>query len=100
MTYSIQQRIWRFSRTAKGSLLVVFLGLLSVMGSVTGWQMVLPHIVAAVVGACGVELGATWRRKRWPSSAFLSGMIVAFVLGPETVWWVTLGVGGLATGSK
>jgi Na+-translocating ferredoxin:NAD+ oxidoreductase RnfD subunit len=100
MTHSMTERIWRFSRTAKGSLLIVFCALLSVAGTVTSWPMVVPHLVAAIVGACGVELNATWRRKIWPSSALLSGMIVAFVLGPETAWWVTLCVGALATASR
>jgi Na+-translocating ferredoxin:NAD+ oxidoreductase RnfD subunit len=36
----------------------------------------------------------------WPSSALLSGMIVAFVLAPETPWAVTACVGVLATISK
>jgi Na+-translocating ferredoxin:NAD+ oxidoreductase RnfD subunit len=100
MTYSINERVWRFLRTPKGTLLGVFLGLLSVMGSFPGWWTVVPHVVAAIVGACAVELSATWRRKVWPSSALLSGLIVAFVLGPETAWWVTLCVGALATASK
>jgi len=40
------------------------------------------------------------RRLAWPSSALLSGLIVAFVLGPETAHWVTLCVAMLATASK
>jgi Na+-translocating ferredoxin:NAD+ oxidoreductase RnfD subunit len=99
MTYSLDERIWRFIRTPKGALLGVFLVLLAIVGTATGWPSVLPHVTAAIAGACVMDLVAR-RRLAWPSSALLSGMIVAFVLGPETAWWVTLGVGALATASK
>src|SRR5205814_8865000 len=69
----------------------------------TGWRRVLPHVLAAVLGACLAAVllvGLLNRRLAWPSSALLSGLIVAFVLGPETARWVTLLVGGLATASK
>jgi Na+-translocating ferredoxin:NAD+ oxidoreductase RnfD subunit len=99
MTFSIYERVWRFGRTPKGSLLGVFGSLLSVMGSLTGWPIVFPHVISGIAGASVVELIAR-RRMAWPSSAVLSGMIVAFVLGPETAWWVTLCVGALATASK
>jgi hypothetical protein len=49
-----------------------------------------PHVAAAVLGACGVELSAAKALRRkliWPSSALLSGMIVAFVLGTGQSWW-------------
>ncbi len=97
------ERVRRFVRTPKGTLLLVFAALMGVAGTATGWQLVLPHLLAAVLGACLAEVvfvGVFSRRLAWPSSALLSGLIVAFVLGPETAHWVTLLVGGLATASK
>src|SRR5437870_1596201 len=100
---STGQRIRRFVRTPKGTLLLVFAALLGVAGSATGWPLVGPHVLAAVAGACLVELavvGLVARRLAWPSSALLSGLIVAFVLGPDTAPAVTLLVAGLATAPK
>jgi hypothetical protein len=53
-----------------------------------------------VLGACGVELNtakALRRKLIWPSSALLSGMIVAFVLGTETAWPVTFLIAAAAS---
>jgi Na+-translocating ferredoxin:NAD+ oxidoreductase RnfD subunit len=100
---SISVRVPRFLRTPKGSLVVVFAVLLALGGSFAGWSIVLPHILAAVAGACLVELLiARFDRRRlgWPSSALLSGLIVAFVLDPGTPWIVTGCLGILATISK
>jgi Na+-transporting NADH:ubiquinone oxidoreductase subunit NqrB len=96
-------RIRRFLRTPKGALMAVFAVLLGVAGSVTGWSLVLPHVLAAIIGACGTELLAgvlLRRRPSWPTGALLSGAIVAFVLAPETPLVVTAFVGVLATASK
>ena len=96
-------RTRRFLRTPKGTLLIIFAVLLAVAGTVTGWPLVLPHVAAAIVGACATELLA-WlllqRRPAWPTSALLSGAIVACVLAPETPLVVTAFVGVLATASK
>ena len=100
---STGQRIRRFVRTPKGTLILVFAALLGVAGSATGWPLVGPHVLAAVAGACLFELaivGLVARRLAWPSSAVLSGLIVAFVLGPDTSPGVTVLVAGLATASK
>src|SRR5262249_25262465 len=57
----------------------------------------------AIVGACAVEIEVV-RRERGrlivPTSALLSGAIVAFVLGLETPAIVTLLVAAAATASK
>jgi Na+-translocating ferredoxin:NAD+ oxidoreductase RnfD subunit len=93
----------RFLRTPKAWLLAVFAPLLFLAGRAEGWPAVWPHVVLAVAGACIVELLVLeWRHQPWrlPTSALLSGLIVAFVLGPETPRLVTLAVGALATVSK
>ena len=84
-------------------LTLIFGVLLAVVGTATGWSLVLPHVAAAIAGACGVELLAallTNRRFHWPTSALLSGAIVAFVLSPATPLVETLWVAALATTSK
>jgi Na+-translocating ferredoxin:NAD+ oxidoreductase RnfD subunit len=96
-------RLRRFLRTPKGRLTLVFLPLLLLAGTSYGWAAALPHVLSAVAGACALDLlafrllGRAWR---WPDGALLSGLIVAFVLGPETPWAVTLVVGAAATASK
>jgi Na+-translocating ferredoxin:NAD+ oxidoreductase RnfD subunit len=93
----------RWLRTPKAALTLVFLLLLLPAGTTTGWPIVLPHLLAAISGATlfDVALGRLTRgRWRWPSSALLSGLIVAFVLVPLEPHWVTFTVGALASSSK
>ena len=97
------KRTRQFLRTPKGSLLGIFLVLLGLGGVAVGWSAALPHVLAAVLGASLTELAVTGLMRRplaWPSSAVLSGMIVAFVLDPFTPLAVTAAVGILATLSK
>ena len=97
------ERLRRWWRTPKGALTCVFAVLLCVAGTATGWSLALPHVLAAVVTACAVEVLANTilgRKPSWPSSALLSGMIVAFILAPETPLIVTAWVAALATVSK
>jgi enediyne biosynthesis protein E5 len=99
----MQQRFARILRTPKSSLTLVFLPLLLLSGASTGWPLVIPHVLAALAGASLLELlivGIGRRRLIWPSSALLSGLIVAFVLGPLEPHWVTFTVAALATVSK
>jgi len=96
-------RLRQFLRTPKGALLAIFFGLFALGASSVGWSVAAPHMVAAVLGAVLAEFAVhRLNRTRWsfPSSAILSGMIVAFVLGPETPHAVTAAVATLATLSK
>ena len=93
----------KFLRTPKGTLTAILAVLLAVAGTATGWATVAPHVLAAVAGACGVEVLATVllrKRLTWPSSALLSGAIVAMILTPETPLIETMWIAGLATASK
>jgi Na+-transporting NADH:ubiquinone oxidoreductase subunit NqrB len=84
-------------------LCVVFAALLGVAGTATGWSVVLPHLLVAMAAACGLELLVSIilnRKQSWPSSALLSGAIVAFILAPDTPLVVTGWVAGLAVASK
>jgi Na+-translocating ferredoxin:NAD+ oxidoreductase RnfD subunit len=99
----ITVRIQRFLRTPKGALAICFSVLLALASTAAGWSSVLPHVLAAVAGASIAEMLIArfdGRPLGWPSSALLSGLIVAFVLGPETPWAVTACIGVLATISK
>jgi Na+-translocating ferredoxin:NAD+ oxidoreductase RnfD subunit len=99
----VTDQLKRFLRTPKGWLFVAFAALAAAAGSQAGWTAVGPHLVWAALGAAVVDLlagraaGYGWR---WPSSALLSGLIVAFVLGLETPALVTAAVGALASASK
>jgi Na+-translocating ferredoxin:NAD+ oxidoreductase RnfD subunit len=97
------KRVRQFLRTPKGTLMVIFLGLLALGAIAEGWSSVAPHMLAAVLGASVAELAVGRLDRRplaWPSSAILSGMIVGFVLGPDTPHVVTATVGVVATLGK
>jgi Na+-translocating ferredoxin:NAD+ oxidoreductase RnfD subunit len=99
----LTQRVLRFLRTPKGSLAIVFSALLALAGTAAGWSSVLPHVLVGVASASVTELLIArfdGRRIGWPSSAALSGLIVAFVLEPGSPWAVTGCLGILATVSK
>lgn len=93
----------RFARTPKGWLTLLFVPLLLVGGSAVGWGLALPHVLSALAGVCLVD-ALVYRISRrawyWPSSAVLSGLIVAFVLDPTTPLAVTFLVGAIASCSK
>jgi Na+-translocating ferredoxin:NAD+ oxidoreductase RnfD subunit len=93
----------RFFRTPKGYLSVVFVPLLVLASSEVGLDQAAPHVLSAVFGACLVELFVVRRNRGvWivPTSALLSGLIVAFVLGPFLPWALTAAIGAAATVSK
>jgi Na+-translocating ferredoxin:NAD+ oxidoreductase RnfD subunit len=97
------EKLTQFLRTPKGLLTLLFLPLLALGGSAAGWPIVLPHVAAAVTGACLADVllaGMARRVWRWPSSALLSGLIVAFVLEPRTLPAATVAIGALASVSK
>jgi Na+-translocating ferredoxin:NAD+ oxidoreductase RnfD subunit len=92
-----------FLRTPKGQTLCIFGVLLLLSAPFDGGLAVLPHILVAVLAACAVDMLYTyWESRRWivPTSALLSGLIVAFVLGPQEPWMVVLWVAGFASVSK
>lgn len=102
-TTDFSVRVRRFLRTPKGTLACVFFVLLALGGTAAGWSSVLPQILVAVASASMVDLliaRLDQRRLGWPSSAILSGMIIAFVLGPETPLLVTGCLGIVAVLSK
>jgi Na+-translocating ferredoxin:NAD+ oxidoreductase RnfD subunit len=95
--------VWRFFRTPKGYLSIVFAPLLVIASMVIGADQAAPHVFSAVFGACFVEVLLVRReRGAWlvPTSALLSGLIVAFVLGPFLPWALTAVIGAAATASK
>jgi hypothetical protein len=80
----------RFFRTPKGQLLAIFVVLLVIAAPFDGGLSVLPHLAVAIAAACTVDIVYTYaetRRGMTPSSALLSGLIVAFILGPEEPWF-------------
>lgn len=95
-------RLRQFFRTPNGSLTLLFLPLLAVAGTAVGWPAAAPHVLAAVAGACLTDvLVRTLKGEAgWPVSAWLSGAIVAFVLGPDTPWLVTLSIAAFASALK
>lgn len=103
MIQHTSRQLRQFVRTPKGSLLAMFLLLFGLAATAVGWTVVLPHMLAATIGAVLPELGIARLEKRaqgWPSSALLSGMIVGFVLSPLTPLPVTAAAAILATLSK
>jgi Na+-translocating ferredoxin:NAD+ oxidoreductase RnfD subunit len=92
-----------FLRTPKGQLLCIFGVLLLLAAAFEGGLAVLPNVVVAALAACAVDVVYSyWESRRWikPTSALLSGLIVAFVLGAQEPWMVVLWVAGFASVSK
>lgn len=93
----------RFFRTPKGYLAIVFVPLLVIASLTIGPDQAAPHVFSAVFGACFIEVLFVRRNRGvWlvPTSALLSGLIVAFVLGPFLPWALTAAIGAAATASK
>jgi len=92
-----------FLRTPKGQLLCIFGVLLLIAAPFDGGLAVLPNIVVAALAACAVDLVYTyWESRRWivPTSALLSGLIVAFILGAQEPWIAVFWVAGFASVTK
>jgi Na+-translocating ferredoxin:NAD+ oxidoreductase RnfD subunit len=90
-------------RTPKGQLLLIFAILLAIASPSEGGLALAPHVIAAVGAACAVDVAYTfWETRRWivPTSALLSGLIVAFVVGPQEPWLVLVWIGGFASVTK
>ena len=98
-----EPRLPLFFRTPKGQLLCIFGVLLVLSAPFDGGPAVLPNVLIAALAACAVDVVYTYvDSKRWiiPSSALLSGLIVAFILGAQEPWIVVAWVAGFASVSK
>lgn len=92
-----------FLRTPKGQVLLVFVVLVAIAVPAEGGWALLSHVVSAVLAACAVDVVYTyWETRRWiaPTSALLSGLIVAMILGAQESWPVTAWVAGFAVVGK
>jgi Na+-translocating ferredoxin:NAD+ oxidoreductase RnfD subunit len=102
-TESRPSRFARFWRTPKGTLLLVFVPLLGIAIAGQGPRTVLPGLVGAVLAACLVELAVTrFLGAQWevPTSALITGLIVAMVLSPHQSAVVAIVASVIAIGSK
>ncbi|MBV9356107.1 MAG: RnfABCDGE type electron transport complex subunit D [Chloroflexi bacterium] len=95
---------FRLPRTPKGQVLLAF-GVLLAVGMVgeASWSAVFRQVATAVGVACLLDLVlGRLATGRWqlPSSALLTGLIVAFVLDSGTPVWVTAATAGSAIASK
>lgn len=97
------RRLRRFFRSPKGYLLLALAALCALAAPSVGASNALRTLIAAVVGAAGLELlivrsgEGAWR---FPSSALLSGLIVGMVLGAQEPWFVAMSAGLVATNAK
>jgi Na+-translocating ferredoxin:NAD+ oxidoreductase RnfD subunit len=91
-------------KTPKNQVLLAFGLLLAIATPAAGgWNLVAPHVLAAVLIACLVDV--VYERLeygRWlvPTSAAITGLIVAFVLAPRESWLVCAWAGGFAVLTK
>ena len=93
----------RFLRTPKGQLLIIFGVLLAIAAPSQGGWALAPQLIAAIGAACAVDVAYTfWETRRWivPTSALLSGLIVAFIVGPQEPWLVLAWIAGFASVTK
>ena len=97
------RRLRRFLRSPKGYLLIVLLGLSCVGAAGTGAGAALRGLAAATLSAALLELLCVrMRSKAWrmPSSALLSGLIVAMVLSAQEPFYVPAAAAAVAIGGK
>lgn len=91
-------------KTPKIQVLLAFGLLLAVATPAEGgWALVAPHVLGAVVVACLVDVVyERLENGRWllPTSAAITGLIVAFVLAPRESWLVCAWTSGFAILSK
>jgi Na+-translocating ferredoxin:NAD+ oxidoreductase RnfD subunit len=97
-------RLWPvWLRTPKSHVLVVFGVLLAIAAPAQPGSAILPHLAAAVLGACLVEGAFMYlesSRPVVPTSALITGLIVAFVLDPVTPTWISAGTAAVAIVGK
>lgn len=97
------RRLRRFFRSPKGYLLLALVPLAAIGAAVTGGAAALSVVVAAVLTAAILEFACVALSSgslAFPSSALLSGLIVAMVLSAQEPWYVAAAAGALATCSK
>jgi len=82
-------------------------GLLIILAIVGAWQQGFERVYAqlflAVSAACGLDLILHYLKTKkliFPSSAFISGMIIALVLAPQSSWLIVLLASFVAVASK
>ena len=98
-----RRRLRRFFRSPRGYLLLAFVPLLIVAVPAAGWRLAAPHVAVAVLAACLTEVILVWAiydATVVPTSALLSGLIVAFILAPNTPWPITAWTTAFAIFSK
>ncbi len=95
--------LWRFFRTPKGLLTIVFAILFAIAAPIEGFAVVGPDFAAAIAAAMLVDLPLLrWRKGEWefPSGALLTGAIVAMVLSPHEAWYISAVTSAVAVASK
>lgn len=93
-------RLWPHClRTPKSQVLMVFGVLLVIAAPAQGGWAIAPHLAAAVLGACLLEVAFRYLesgRPVVPTSALITGLIVAFILDPVTPAWISAGAAAVA----
>jgi len=95
--------LWRFLRTPKGLLIVVFVILIAMAAPHEGLARVMPGLLSAVAVSGFIDLFILrYRNGGWefPSGAILTAMIVAMLLSPFGSWHAAAATSGLAVISK
>ena len=94
--------LWRFFRTPKGLLTIVFAVLIALAVPVEG-ATIAPGLLAASLAAMAIDVPILrWRNGCWefPSGALLTGVIVAMVLTPQQPWFVAAITAAIGVASK
>jgi Na+-translocating ferredoxin:NAD+ oxidoreductase RnfD subunit len=88
---AISLSLKRFFRTPKGILVILLVLLTAAAATGEGVRLVAPLLGACVAAAMVADAPLLrYREGKWvvPDGAFLSGLIVALILGPHERWWV------------
>ncbi len=93
-----------FPRTPKGQVLLMFLALIAITAPAEGaWSAIALHVGAAALAAGLVDAPfVRLESKRWqfPTSAVLTGLIVAMILAPTEAWYMGVHASVLAIATK
>jgi Na+-translocating ferredoxin:NAD+ oxidoreductase RnfD subunit len=94
---------FRYLRTPKGVLLVVFAAAVAIAAPHEGASRVVLRLGAAVAAAALLDLALSAllrRRLIWPDGAALTGIICALVIALRDRWWLAAAAALIGVGSK
>lgn len=106
-TRSAESRQWlhfrRWLRSPKGIFSIILLVLTVPAATASGWTLILPNLLAAIVTAALLDVPLLrWRDGTWsfPDGAMLTGWLVGIILSPHLAWTVAGATAAIGIAAK